>query len=179
AVGAALVDKDPRIRALTADVLVEIGDETAVQVLVNGLSFRQAGNTAAAALDAVGWKPSTPQERILYLIGKGRKDELLADWDTTRYLLSKKLQSNRSQTIEYGINTFIALGEAEIIPKLLEFLEERGNLSIAELYLHSGREELVYTAEIWLDRNKATREADDNEDQEGLEDQWVLWGSME
>ena len=89
------------------------------------------------------------------------------------------MQSNRSQTIEYGINTFIALGEAEIIPKLLEFLEERGNLSIAELYLHSGREELVNTAEIWLDRNKATREADDNEDQEGLEDQWVLWGSME
>ncbi len=174
ALGSILVEKnDPNISTSAAAVLVKIGNKAAVQALADGLSFWPARNIAATALDAVAWNPSTPLERIQYLIGKGRKKELLADWETTRYLLSKKLQSSRSQTNEYGVNAFIALGEIQIIPQLLEFLKKNDSPPVARIYLHSGKEELIGAAENWLDQNNDTKGADANEIQ------WVLWGSMD
>jgi len=158
--GAVLADKNPHVRRSAADALVNIGNSAAVQALVDDLSLWHARKTAAKALESLEWKPANPSERIYYLIAKGRKAELLADWDTTRYVLLKKLRSGSKQANRYAISAIIELGETKLIPKLLNFLDTHGNGEMAGIYLNSGRKELVEAARDWMARHKEAKVTD-------------------
>jgi HEAT repeat protein len=174
AVGDVLRAEGPIARDSAAVVLVEIGNGAAVAKLVDSLSIWRSAKTAAAALGTVGWTPETTEERILYLIGMGRGAELMADWDTTRYFLVKKLQSGSDPENIYGINAFIAIGKNETIPQLLEFIDKRGRPDVADIYRHSENDELVTAASKWLGRNKRAKMSEEAVELEP----WTVWGSM-
>jgi len=60
-------------RCTTINALKEIGDPTAIPCIVDMFVNGQAANRSPAtaeALDSLGWKPQTDQEKVCYLIGK-------------------------------------------------------------------------------------------------------------
>jgi len=157
--GVVLADRNQAVRMSAAAALVKIGGPAAVQMLVNRLSSWYARGTAAETLDVIGWKPENPIDRTYYFIAKGRREKLVADWDATRYVLLKKMQSGSESSRRYAINAFIAIGENSILPRLIDFLDKMGSEEIAAIYLGSKQADLVEAAKKWLEKLKKDESA--------------------
>jgi hypothetical protein len=148
---AGLRHKSPSIRRRSAILLGKIQDERAIPSLVRALSDWPVRGQAARALDTFHWKPQTPPDRIYYFIAKGQKDPLMSEWKPTETFLISRLLSGNKQLIEYGVNALIELGGDDIVPEMIDVLENNGTGLIAQAYYDSGHKQLMETAGNWAD----------------------------
>jgi hypothetical protein len=63
------------------------------------------------------------------------------------------IRSGDRRKIENAMNTFVALGERDIIPQLVRALEADGNVELAEAYLNCKQDELRRAARAWADKH--------------------------
>lgn len=116
----ALKDEDFSLAGRAADLLGEIGDERAIQPLIEALDVYSVRNHAAFSLKKFG---ETAVEPLIHA--------LMVDH------------------IEYAYYPLIQIGSAGTESVLIEALDYFSYKDMAEDYLHSGNEQLVEAAEKW------------------------------
>ncbi len=146
---AALKSNNVVIRYLAAEALGRIGDHRAIGPLVAELTDWQIQHRVATTLKDLGWTPQTEDDRIYYLVAKGKKEDLIPKQEDIRAILLKDLRSSNPKQIEYAVFNFIDLEGKRAYKRLSEYLNKDGDCSAAEVFLNSGQKELVETAERW------------------------------
>jgi HEAT repeat protein len=159
ALAKALPEADAEGQRRMSDLLTAIGSPSAVQVLVDALRDWRTRQAAARALDEAGWEPDTPEDRVHLWVAQGRRKALMDQWRITRYVLSKDLTSGSRRETEYAVRAWIALGNEESVPEMLEYLEEAENQQIALMFYQSGNPRLAQPAEKWFREQQLDPEA--------------------
>ena len=103
----------------------------------------------------------TNAEKIHFLISKRKRREIYKNWEITKEVLLYDLKNpfqNKIGKYDHRIITqvlysFIYIGKEEIIPILIDELNENGNLNMANAYLKCGNEDLSFAAETWAREN--------------------------
>jgi hypothetical protein len=70
-------------------------------------------------------------------------------WPNTRKALMEDLNSGDPQTVRYAVNSFIALGQEDAVPVLVQTLNAQGTKHIAEIFATCGHPQLRKAAEQW------------------------------
>jgi HEAT repeat protein len=144
-----LKDENAMVRRHAATVLAETGDQQAIKPLVANLTDWYSCDVAGKALTKLGWQPQTAAEQVHLWVALRQADQLKRHPSQTREVLLKDVQAEASGTIEYGIYTFISLGDRSILPTLTQLLTNRGHKTMAQVYLNSGEETLKKAGEAW------------------------------
>ena len=105
---------------------------------------------AAEMLSSLGWIPESDSDRIHFWVGLRNSEKLKENWNTTKDVLLKDVKSYNCLTIENALYAFVAIGKEEIIPKLIETLNEKGDKAMAEAYLNCGHSGLAEAAREWV-----------------------------
>ncbi|MFW2403207.1 MAG: hypothetical protein ACN4GT_00485 [Gammaproteobacteria bacterium] len=124
--------------------------------LPGALASWEGGPHAADALDSLNWQAGNDQERIRYAGARRSREKLEVDRSVTDAVLMFDLHSKSYAPIENAIWLFIGLGDPEIIPRLIDTLDEYGTKIMAEAYLNCGNSELYGAAAKWSKRNGYT-----------------------
>lgn len=148
-----LIDEDYYIRKKAIIALGNIGDKKVIPSLEKSLMDWYSGGEAAIALTKLNWKPYSIDSRIHFFVAKKYREQLEQNWTDTKRVLLEDIRSNNSIIIRNALYTFIGIGNSEIIPELIESLNEHGTKVTAEAYLNSGHKELSDAAELWAYRN--------------------------
>jgi len=74
------------------------------------------------------------------------------EWDITKEVLLGDLDTSNYNVIEKVLIAFMGIGNMEIIPILVEKLNNNGNSMLAEVYLNCGHDELYTASRDWADR---------------------------
>ncbi len=166
-----LEDDDHLVRKRAMNALELIRDEDAIPALKEILPNWYAGECVANALYHMGWDPNSSEEKIHYLVARRKKSSLKKNWVETKQVLLKDVESDDRAVVENAVYAFISIGDAEVIPDLINILDDKGNKIMAETYLNSGNKELSDAASNWARRNgyKITS---------GFGSSNVNWGSM-
>jgi 4,5-DOPA dioxygenase extradiol len=147
-----LPDEEADIRGSAAEALGLIGDRRALEPLRAALPDWFVNSELAAALEALGWKPSTPVERVYAAIAHRDGDALRERWSETHDVLIADVRSEERRKIENAVYAFVALGDSAVLPELKQILDEEGNVPMAETYLNCGRSDLDRAARDWAER---------------------------
>ena len=83
--------------------------------------------------------------RVAWFDGNGLRS---AQKDTDAVLLGD-LASNIERNQKFGLFALIGLGNEAMIPKMIEILNGRDDLKLAEAYLNCGHDDLVAAADAW------------------------------
>jgi HEAT repeat protein len=153
----ALNDKDLRYYAI--DILGDMGDPRAVEPLAKLLveeDFSGYRTQAGTSLEKLGWEPTTMEETVYYYVGKQDKEQLLSIWDKTKQILLKDIESDKYLRVHSAVETFIGIGNEEIIPVLIDILNNKGTETMAETYLNCGKDTLRDAAKNWAFENGYT-----------------------
>ncbi len=140
-------------RAAAATLLGRSGDKSVVPALKAALLDWKICQQVALALDALGWNPQTPYDRIYYRVAKGHTEELQNKWDLTLETLMRDLRSNREKQTEYAVKALLSINPTTVIPKLKAFLAQEGNITLAKAYYASGNSPLIIAALDWIINN--------------------------
>ena len=160
----------PRFDA--AEALGQIGNPRAIKPLVANLTDWEFGPKVAKALTKLKWKPESDQDKIHFWVALRKGDELRQNWSTTKQVLVNDVASGDSRKIEYGLNTFVSIGNREILPTLIKLLNERGNIKMVNAYLNCGEPTLEKAARDWAEaRGYRIRETRRN-------DATIPWGGL-
>jgi uncharacterized membrane-anchored protein YjiN (DUF445 family) len=124
--------------------------------LISHLRDWHAGDAIAEALDKLGWRPESDEDKVHYLVAKEAGDKLKQMWNTTKRVLLKDVESNNYRVIEDALYAFIAIGKKEIIRELIDTLNRKGTKIMAEAYLNCGNKELDDAARDWAYRHGYT-----------------------
>jgi hypothetical protein len=146
---AALKDVNGSTRLNAASALGDIGDRKAIQPLVANLTDWGISPIVGSSLERMQWQPTNDREKIHYLIALGDADELRKNWQTTKSVLLKDVESEDYKSIQFGLYSFISLGNQEIIPTLVNSLNNNGNKKMALAYLNSNQPALEKAAQDW------------------------------
>lgn len=180
---------------LIAETLGSIGDDRAVSPLVSILNdvdeLISARYSVALTLINSKWKtlsgfPSLKKNLAIYhgkrfVHGEDRKKilgwiaeadgrKLKKEWQMTKEVLLKELDSNNYRLMEEALISFMGIGNQEIIPVLIEKLDKKGNKILAEIYLNCGHSELSKAANEWAKTHGYTIDMGDGANP-------VSWGS--
>jgi HEAT repeat protein len=101
------------------------------------------------ALEKLRWEPQTMEEKIHFLVAKRDWKILRTSWDQTKDVLLKDVSSSEYLVIENAIAAFIGIGDETIIPDLINILERKSTITLAEAYLNSGHLQLENAAVSW------------------------------
>jgi HEAT repeat protein len=147
--------KDPEVGWDAARALGELGDQRAVHPLTDLLTDRQLNEKVAHALVALGYTPQTDSDRIHLLVAQRNRRALQDQWELTKHVLLKDLESGNYQAKDNAMQALIGIGNQDIIPSLIELLNKRGaweGVSIANWYLKSGNSDLEAAARAWAQK---------------------------
>lgn len=172
----ALPDEEAEGQQRIANLLAVIESPSAVKVLVDALQDWLTRKSAAKALDAVGWEPDSPEDRVHLWVGQDRRDALMDQWRITRYVLSKDLTSGSSRDKKYAFRAWIALGYEESIPEMLEYFDENDGQDLALMLLQSENPRLEEAAKRWFRSQRLDPEAMRSLSIDSAPP--VVWGSM-
>ena len=161
---AALGDKDYVVRGKAAEALEKIDPNWTkteeakrhVSDLVCALTNWNIKELLASALVKLGWSPKTQSEKVHLWVAQEKGALLKNNWEMTKKVLLKDVDSGNKSTIAYALYTFIALGKKEIIPELIFKLIRKGTVDMAKAYLNCGNKQLHDAAEYWADRHGYT-----------------------
>jgi len=100
---------------------------------------------------------SSIKERVKFLkadlvhmwVAQHKGKLLKKNWEMTKRVLLKDIDTGVKETIAYALYSFIALGKKEIIPVLINKLNQEGTAEMAETYLNCGHEKLHDAAVNW------------------------------
>ena len=134
---------------MAAEALGRIGDQRAIAPLVAELSDWPIRHRVATTLKNLGWTPKTEDDHIYYLLAEGEEEELVSHQEDIRTTLLRDLRSANRKKIEYAVFALIDLEGETAYKSLTEFLNGDGDCSATEVFLNSGQNELVETAEQW------------------------------
>jgi DNA primase len=146
---AALKDVNGTTRLNAASALGDIGDPKAIKPLVANLNDWGISPIVGSSLEKMQWQPANDREKILYLVALGDADELRKNWQMTKSVLLKEVESENYKSIQFGLYSFISLGNQEIIPALVNSLNNKGNKNMALAYLNSNQPALEKAAQDW------------------------------
>ncbi len=141
------------LRQEASDALGKIGDKSIIHDLLPYLLDWAVSKNVAVALSDLGWKPESIEDKIHFFIASRDKNDLIQTWDTTKTVLLKDVESEESRLIENALYAFIGIGKSEIIPELIEKLNQKGTKIMAEAYLNCGHDELSKAAKDWADKH--------------------------
>ena len=110
--------------------------------LFEALPDWNANPQIGAALQKLGWAPTTGNERVYFWVCTAAGPNLHTYWEKTKRVLLADVQSGNPRKIENAVNTFVALGNDEIIPELISILKTKGSRDMAQAYLNSGESRL-------------------------------------
>ncbi|MCU4137432.1 MAG: hypothetical protein MW689_001003 [Thermodesulfobacteria bacterium] len=133
--------------------LVRDKDPRLIKPFVRRLTYWEAKEDALKTLLAIGWSPKTEADKIHLWVAQHRNDLLEGNWEMTKRVLLKDIDSGDKKVIAYALYSFIALGKEEIIPVLIEKLNQKGTADMAEAYLNCGHEKLHDAAVDWAYRH--------------------------
>jgi len=144
--------EDKALRKKSLVLLGKIGDERAVAPIVKKLNDWNLNVEAAEALAALGWKPASERERVLWLVATRNAKSLDKNWNTTKDVLLKEIENPDAVAVENALLAFDFIGKAEIVPLLVEKLASSGTETMAETYLNCGNPELEEAARKWAEK---------------------------
>lgn len=146
-------DADALTRRLAAESLGKIGDPRAIPALAASLPDWDMNEQLGIALARLNWQPSTKRDKAYFLICQRDKRGLDAEWGEIWPILIEDVKSGMPKRVENTLCTVISTAKEEMMPQLVETLEEAGSKEIAEAYLNSGNKTLRQAAENWAKRN--------------------------
>lgn len=149
AVGALLSALDGPEARLVIGALGEIGDPRALAPLVVLLTNWSLSQEAASALRQMDWQPATDEEKIHQLVAEWRGDELRGAFTQARDVLLEDVASGDDAATRNALLAFIGIGNAEVLPLLVQMLETRGDARMADAYLNTGNPTLETAARQW------------------------------
>jgi HEAT repeat protein len=148
----ALQGDDSYIRDGASIALANIGDP-AIPELVQSLPNWAAGPAAAKILKDLGWQPSTDKERIWTYVAERNGRSLLDDWETAKRVFRDSLKSGNNQEVLSAVYALIGIGRDEMTGELVNTLQEKGTVTIAEAYMNCGNDVLRNAARDWALRS--------------------------
>jgi HEAT repeat protein len=113
---------EPLIEALEAKsrnaarALGQIGDERAIEPLIEALKEKDIRETAAKALDSLGWVPGKDDQSALYFIVKGEFNKCAEIGEQAVDPLIKELKRDDFLTREQTKKALIEIGEPSVKP---------------------------------------------------------------
>lgn len=153
ALEACLQDATPDVRRFAAQALGKIGERTSIPALSAMLPDWTVRLAIGDALEALGWQPETPIERVYFWLCKRDSQEANEHWDEVEQILMEDLRSRQVKKVDNAIFAFIALKKEHLIPTLIGLLNEQGDVHMAECYLNSGEPRLEKAASAWADKH--------------------------
>ncbi|MFC1550879.1 HEAT repeat domain-containing protein [Candidatus Neomarinimicrobiota bacterium] len=149
----ALNDNDAIIRTNAALAMGKIGDKQAIPHLIDLLSNWYVGKDAAHALNTLGWMPESTSDYIHLFVTQRNGIKLKSMWEGTKRVLLEDMYSDKENSIKNALFAFVAIGKQEIIPELINILNNKGTKATATAYLNCGNEELSKAAKSWAKKH--------------------------
>jgi HEAT repeat protein len=141
-----------------ARALIGLGES--LKVIPKLVPLIKDWENGAYALSALvknfNWKPRTISENVYMNIASKNGNNLREIWDDVKKVLLIDVKSNNYETIQYALFSFISIGIQEIIPILINTLNNYGTKTTAEAYLNCGNIELSNAAKSWAKINGYT-----------------------
>ncbi len=137
------------VRRRAIETLEAIGSEEAVTVLKSAMPDWEINEDLGAALDRMGWRPRTEQERVYLWICKHERAALERAWPMTEKILLDDVRSRQAKRLENAVLTFICMGKEKMIAELVRILSDSGYKEMAETYLNCGHSHLAAAAREW------------------------------
>jgi hypothetical protein len=153
AIATALESNDAQVRRKAVRYFRKVGSSLDIHLLVPSLQNWQFSDEAIDTLKQFGWNPTNDEDKIHYFVAKREGKVLKENWNVTKSVLLKDVESDCYSTVENALYAFTAIGRDEIIPVLIDKLNNRGNKTMAEAFLNCGNSSLVNAATEWADRN--------------------------
>jgi HEAT repeat protein len=170
---AALKEPDVTTRINAASVLADIGDPKAIEPLSKNLTDWASSPVVGTALEKLNWQPVSDADKVHLLIAKSKGEELRNNWEMTKSVLLKDLDSKDPRTIYYALYSFISIGGKDTTETLVKVLKEEGNKNLALAYLNCGEPTLEKAAQDWATAKGYKVIKTTKKDQ-----QTVKWGSF-
>jgi HEAT repeat protein len=139
-------DKEIVVRGAAAEALGNLADKRAISRLLEALPDWDAKTQLGTALQKLGWDPYSEREQVYYWICKANGANLRSDWGKTQRVLLEDLESGDPRKMENAVNAFVALGNPDMIPILIDILKTQGSKEMAQAYLNSGEGPLAHAA---------------------------------
>lgn len=144
-----LKDKHSYLREFAFRTIVELGGKEAISCMQTLLYDRNARmrSSAQSALKKLGAPISREKQIKLMLSFKDpivRKPEY---WAEASSMLLKDLHYNGKA--EYAISRFLFIGNSEIIPTLINYMNKQSDTLIPVTFLNSGNAQLRDAAKLW------------------------------
>lgn len=119
-------NEDWNIRVSASRGLGRIGDSRAIPALVKGLMDRsgEVFRSSAAALDSLGWKPSTREEMIYHLVAKEEWDELAALGADAIPAIIRIFRARGYYAGEGPAEVLSVLTDRTMVPAIIEILRD-------------------------------------------------------
>ncbi len=136
-------------RNKAAETLAKIKDIRAIPPLKKALIDWDVNSAAIKSLEMLGWTPVTEKEKIYSMIAKKEGWKLRKDWNMTKTILFEDIASDDTKVIKNALFTFISIGKEEVIPELINILNEKGNKNTAEAYINCGNNKLKDAGILW------------------------------
>lgn len=146
---AALKEPDRIIQANAVRALGNIGDAKAIKPLTNNLTNWYLSTVVGEALVKLNWQAVSDADKIHLLIAKGKGEDLRNNWQMTKTVLLKDLESQDPQIVKYALYSFISIGGKDAIATLTNALTQNGNKALALAYLNCGEPTLEKAAQDW------------------------------
>jgi HEAT repeat protein len=129
-------DERAGVRKLAAEALGKIGEKSAIEPLVAALEDSSVGVRAGAAeaLDELGWKPTTPRARFVFLVAKKDwKTCLELDKSATIDALTVLLGNSDESVRRDAIRVLSQIGGARAVDAIVSVLEVAGESAAGAL----------------------------------------------
>lgn len=151
--------------------LLQIGKQGADKVSTRLVDWYM-GPLVVGVLSKFGFQARSEQELIHYFIAKRDGKNLRDKWTITRKVLIEDLKSKNDEVRNNALYASIGIGNPDIMSYLLELLNSRGNLQLAEAYLNCGNPTLEAAASEWsIDNGYAVQKL-------GEGNSPVRWGAL-
>jgi HEAT repeat protein len=152
------------VRSHAASALGDLGDARAVGPLIACFKDRYENenvrNSVARALGKMGDARTAEAlgetfdaDLVHIWISLRERENLKRNWAKTKRVLLADMQSSNRSKMESAVYAFVSLGNAEILPQLIEILDTKGDVIMKETYLNCGNDQLEEAARSWASRH--------------------------
>jgi hypothetical protein len=114
------------------------------------------GQHVADALTTFGWKTYSETDLIHFLLAKREIETLKSKWPITKKVLLKDMASTDEKQMNNALYGLIGLGNPDVLAAMIEILQKKGSIHLAEAYLNSENEKLESAAKTWITDNDYT-----------------------
>lgn len=148
-----LQEPEDAARRNAIEVLGAIGNPRAIPPLVANLTDWELSPLVGKTLETLKWTPQSDADKIHRLVAMRNGSDLRKNWSTTRQVLLQDVESGDPRRIDFGLYSFMSIGNRDVVPTLVKLLNERGDKTLALAYLNCGESTLEKSAVDWANAN--------------------------